>query len=332
MQATLITDIQGTQLTEEERQWIPSPFLGGIILFTRNYSNLSQIESLIEEIRSINDQLVVTIDHEGGRVQRFRSGFTVVPSMGEIGRLFEQNEASALNVAYAAASVLAWELLEIGVDITYAPVLDLDYKKNNVVGDRSFSDRPDIVCQLAGQIVRALNDFGMIAVGKHFPGHGWVQGDSHHELPIDDRSLNDIKAKDLVPFQTLMSDLPWLMPAHIIYSQVDDQPAGFSPVWIKTILKGEMNFQGKIVSDDLSMEGAAKAGSYTRRSQAALKAGCDILLACNQPDASIEILKYLEGGDFEPTDLSCYQAKKLNSAGEAEYLSAIKTLREAKLI
>jgi len=224
------------------------------------------------------------VDQEGGRVQRFRDGFTVLPPMRELGRIWDGNASHARQLAQEVGFVLAAELRAHGVDLSLAPVLDVDYGASGVIGDRALHSNPQAIAELARAIVLGFKQAGMSAVGKHFPGHGHVRADSHHEVPVDDRSYAEIEADDLLPFRRLIgAGLGGVMPAHVIYPQVDSRPAGFSPVWLKRILRGELGFDGLIFSDDLSMEGASVAGGVIGRAEAALGAGCDMALVCNDP-------------------------------------------------
>ena len=328
MQVTLITDIQGCVLSDEEKQWLNHEFLGGLILFSRHFKSRDQIVELIKEIKSINPNLLITVDHEGGRVQRFREGFTQVPAMGKIGALYDQSPQKAIQLAKAAGVVLAYELQEVGVDLTYAPVLDVNYERNTVIGDRSFCHDKDVINVLADSFMLGLKEVGFAVVAKHFPGHGWVNLDSHVACPIDERTFNEIQEQDLQPFIQLLPQIDWMMPAHVVYEKVDSEPAGFSKVWLQDILRQKMGFTGRIVSDDLSMAGAAIKGDYQHRAMAAINAGCDVLLACNHSEASLEILKGLKQIDVEPLSLKGYKPRvSLNDNKEA-YMSALALLTE----
>lgn len=330
MAVTFITDIQGPALTQEERSWLTHEFLGGIILFTRHFQSREQLIELVSEIKSINPKLIITVDHEGGRVQRFREGFTQVPAMGKIGEIYSDNPELAFKLAKSAAIVLAYELMEVGVDLTYAPVLDLDYKRNTVIGDRGFSEDKQITTKLAEQFMLGLKEMGFATVGKHFPGHGWVDLDSHVACPVDDRAFSEIEKQDLQPFKQLLEKIDWMMPAHVIYEKVDSETAGFSKYWLQEILRGQLGFTGRIVSDDLSMQGAAIKGGYKERAQAAMSAGCDILLACNHAQASTEILSALETLNVEPMSLAGYKSNVELTEMKSDYLAALAHLCEIK--
>lgn len=329
---TLITDLQGTELTQTEREWLTSPCLGGLILFSRNFQSREQLAHLLSEVRQINPNLIITVDHEGGRVQRFLEGFTQVPAMGNIGKLAEQNLMAAKQCAKAAGLVLGYELRQAGVHLTYAPVLDLDYGHNQVIAERSFGSDPALVAELAAELIAGLKQLDMAAVAKHFPGHGWVKGDSHLMSPVDERTLEEIRNLDMQPFVRLLDQIDWMMPAHIVYEQADSDPAGFSTYWLQIVLRQSLKFEGPIVSDDLSMEGAAIKGSYSDRAEAAMAAGCNILLACNSPKASTTLLDWLEQQSLPQLDLSRYQpTTELGDSAEL-YQSAINTLAQYQLI
>lgn len=291
----LMVDVGGTSLTAEDRAFLANPLIGGLILFSRNYESLPQLTELVRQIRDINPGILIAVDHEGGRVQRFKTGFTRIPPMGEIGRIFQRDSDAGLMLGYNCGWLFASELLSVGIDFSFAPVLDVDYGVSTVIGDRSFSAKPNEICMLAEQLVAGMRDAGMAATGKHFPGHGFVQADSHLEIPRDHRAFEAIKANDMMPFDYLIPrGLNAVMPAHVIYDQIDDSPAGFSSFWLKTVLRESMKFDGVIFSDDLTMEGASVAGGYAQRAAAALAAGCDMLLVCNHRKGAMEALEYLE--------------------------------------
>jgi beta-N-acetylhexosaminidase len=285
----LMIDIAGRALTDLDRQRLCDPLVGGVILFSRNYEGPAQLERLCAEIHALRrPALPIAVDHEGGRVQRFREGFTRLPAMRALGRLWDADAAAATTVACATGYVLAAELRARGVDFSFTPVLDLDYGRSGVIGDRAFHRDPGAVTQLAGALIEGLRQAGMGCCGKHFPGHGWVEADSHLALPVDDRDYADIAVADLEPYRHLALDA--VMPAHVVYSKVDGRTAGFSPVWIAK-LRGEFAFDGIVFSDDLSMAGASAVGSVVERAEAAWQAGCDVLLVCNAPAAVGEVLE-----------------------------------------
>jgi beta-N-acetylhexosaminidase len=293
---SVMLDVVGTMLTDDDRKRLLHPLTGGVILFSRNFQSPQQLVTLTAEIHALRTPaLLIAVDHEGGRVQRFRDGFTAIPPMREFGVAWEKNAAQARQVAQDTGYVLATELRAHGVDLTFAPVLDVDFRRSSVIGDRAFHSDPDVIAPLAQALVHGFSLGGMSSVGKHFPGHGHVRADSHHEIPVDDRSYVDIEQCDLIPFRRLIgTGLGAVMPAHVIFPQVDAQPAGFSSKWLKQILRKQLEFDGVIFSDDLSMEGAKGAGSIVARAQTALTAGCDMVLVCNDPVAADELLAELD--------------------------------------
>lgn len=280
----VILDIEGLQLTEEDKEVISHPLVGGIIFFKRNYESPEQLIRLVNEIRAIRPQLLLCVDQEGGRVQRFTNGLTKLPKLRALGEIVDESKSHlphAEHLSRQLGQLMALEIRSLGVDLSFAPVLDLDRGMSEVIGDRAFHSDSKIVSSLAKSYIHGMGSVGMQAVGKHFPGHGAVVLDSHHALPIDERSMSDIK-EDMAPFQYLSQHgMAGVMPAHIIYSQIDSLPVGFSELWLKTILREQCGFQGTIVSDDLSMEGAATMGDYSERAHSALSAGCDFVLVCN---------------------------------------------------
>lgn len=292
----LMLDVTGTELTEDDHRRLIHPLVGGVILFTRNYSDPAQLIRLTDAIHGLRSpSLLIGVDHEGGRVQRFREGFTVLPPMRELGRAWDSDPRQARQQATEAAFVLAAELRAHGVDLTFAPVLDVDHGNSSVIGDRALHSDGRAVGDLAHALLQGFKQAGMTGVGKHYPGHGHVRGDSHHEVPVDERSLKAIEAADLPPFRRMIdAGLGGIMPAHVIYPAVDSRPAGFSPIWLKQILREKLDFGGVVFSDDLGMEGASVAGGIVERAQAALEAGCDMALLCNNPAGADELLAGLE--------------------------------------
>jgi beta-N-acetylhexosaminidase len=288
-------DIAGLELTPGDIERLTHPQVGGVILFARNFSTPLQLVQLTQSIRALRKPgLVIAVDHEGGRVQRFRHGFTSVPPMAELGKRYDRDPEEGLAAARGAGFVIGAELQAHGVDFSFTPVLDVDYGESGVIGDRALHSDPQTIAKLAGALQEGLFASGMTSVGKHFPGHGYVRADSHHEVPVDERTLDEITAKDLVPFQRLArSGMGGMMPAHVIYPKVDAKPAGFSSVWLQRILRGKLGFDGLIFSDDLSMEGASVAGGVMARANAALDAGCDMVLICNDPRAADTLLEGL---------------------------------------
>jgi beta-N-acetylhexosaminidase len=289
----VMLDIQGVQLTALEEVRLRHPKVGGVILFRRNYESTDQLVQLTAAIRLIRP-LLIAVDHEGGRVQRFREGFTRIPPMRELGRIWDAHPVQARHLAFQAGYVIASELRGCGIDFSFTPVLDIDYGHSSVIGDRAFHSDPEAVSGLAHQLLLGLKSGGMHTVAKHFPGHGYVAADSHLSIPVDERAFVDIELCDLVPFRQMIHfGLTGIMPAHVIYSKVDSRPAGFSPVWLQDILRQQMEFSGCIFSDDLSMEGATVAGNIVQRAVAALNAGCDMVIVCNRPDLADELLNGL---------------------------------------
>ena len=293
-QPLLMLDVAGQSLTDEDRELLRHPGTGALILFSRNYANPEQLDTLIGEIRAENPDILIAVDQEGGRVQRFREGFSRIPPMRCLGNLYDRDADAALAAARELGLLMAAELIPHGVDISFAPVLDMDFGASSVIGDRSFHADAEAVVALVAAFIDGMANAGMAATGKHFPGHGFVQGDTHLELPVDHRSLDEIRAQDMVPFIKLADRLAGMMLAHIVYDQVDSQPAGFSRFWLHNVLRDELGYRGLIFSDDLSMEGAAGAGSYAQRAALALDAGCDMVLVCNNRAGAIEVLRYLE--------------------------------------
>ncbi len=287
----VMADVIGLELTPDDIKRLQHPLIGAVILFARNYQSPDQLKRLTASIHGVREpSLPIAVDHEGGRVQRFREGFTAIPPMRALGELWQQSAADARGLAEACGYVMGAELVAHGVDFTFAPVLDLDWGESGVIGDRSFHRSPAIVTVLARELMNGLRAAGMANCGKHYPGHGYVRADSHHEIPHDERSLAAITADDMVPFIELAHELDSVMPAHVIYDQVDSQPAGFSKLWLQQKLRDEYAFKGVIFSDDLTMEGASVAGGIVARADIALAAGCDMVLLCNDPMRCDELL------------------------------------------
>lgn len=332
----VIVDVAGYSLTPAERARLLHPLVGGVILFTRNYESPEQLVKLTGEIHALRQPpLLISVDHEGGRVQRFREGFTELPPMRELGVLWDRDAAAAKALAQQTGYVLAAELRACGVDLSYTPVLDIDHGNSSVIGNRAFHSNPLAVTELALGLIHGLRDGGMSSVGKHFPGHGHVRADSHLEMPVDTRSLSEIEASDLEPFRRLIDNgLGAIMPAHVVYPDVDDKPAGFSRRWLEEILRGRLRFDGMIFSDDLSMEGARSAGSIVDRAQAAFGAGCDMVLVCNDP---VSADRLLAGLHYQMPATSLARIARIHGRGGAEslkklqhdrhYLSAVAAVR-----
>jgi len=296
----VMLDLKGLELDAGEREMLCHPLTGGVILFARNFASPEQLRALTAAIRALRDPgLLIAVDHEGGRVQRFQQGFTRIPPMAAL-----ESQCASLQQAAAAAraigTVIAHELLDHGLDFSFTPVLDVGFGRSSIIGDRAFSSDPEIIVSLAGELMAGLHQGGVASVGKHFPGHGHVQADSHVALPIDDRSRAELDQCDLLPYRRLIpAGLKAIMPAHVIFSKVDRHPAGFSSVWLKDILRGSLGFEGMIFSDDLSMEAASAAGDIVARARAAMAAGCDMVLVCNAPADAALLLNRLGRQELE---------------------------------
>lgn len=313
----VMMDVSGEVLTPEERLQLQDPRVGGVILFTRNYRDRAQLKSLVAQIRSSRaSPVLIAVDHEGGRVQRFREGFSALPAMATLGVLYEHNPDQALLAAEDIGFVLAHELLQCGLDFSFTPVLDLDYGTSAVIGHRAFSNQPQVVSKLAGALMAGLEAAGSCGIGKHFPGHGYVRADSHLDLPVDERSVAQIHEMDLVPFQSLAQTMRGVMPAHVLYPAADDAPAGFSAFWLQTVLRGQLGFTGAIFSDDLAMAGALGAGSPAQRATSAFAAGCDMVLLCNDPESLASLLA--EWGEAHPPEGSGARLARLMSRAPTE--------------
>jgi beta-N-acetylhexosaminidase len=287
-----MVDLLGTTLSQEEKEILLHPLVGGVILFSRNFESAAQVEALCQEIHALRTpHLLISVDHEGGRVQRFRQDFTRLPPVAAIGKQYHQHPQQALQRAEQTGWLMAAELRAVGVDFSFAPVLDLDYGVSEVIGDRSFHRDPKVVIAIARAYIHGMKKAWMSAVGKHFPGHGAVEVDSHLGLPVDKRYFEDMLQADMLPFSQLcQKELAGIMPAHIVFEQSDEMPAGFSRFWLQEVLRERFGFQGAIISDDLSMEGAAIVGGPLERAEAALEAGCDMVLVCNNPGSVVEVI------------------------------------------
>ena len=291
----VVLDPAGPALGDDDRKRLMHPAAGGVILFAHNFQSAIQLIELTNEIISLRTpELPICVDHEGGRVQRFKEGFTAIPPMRQLGVLWDRDREKAKRAARAVGTVIGTELGAHGLDFSFAPVLDLDYGSSAVIGHRALHYDPTAVGALAAQIVEGLADCGMAAVGKHFPGHGFVAADSHHAVPRDERPLKDVMRKDLLPYQAaIRAGLAAVMPAHVVYAQADAEPAGYSKYWLQEVLRGRLGFEGLIFSDDLSMEGASTAGGVAERARAALSAGCDQVLLCQNPQGQEALLESL---------------------------------------
>lgn len=287
--------VSGLELTNLDRDRLLHPLVGGVILFSANFSDREQLCRLCAAIHALREpQLLICADQEGGRVQRFRDGFTSLPPMRRIGELWDRDKPAARHLAWCCGLIIADELRACGVDLSLAPVLDVDHGASTIIGNRAFHGDPAAIVALAGALIEGMRAGGMASVGKHFPGHGFIAADSHLELPVDDRSLDAIERCDLVPFAGLADKLAGMMPAHVLYPRIDDRPAGFSALWIRDILRARLGFAGAVFSDDLGMAGAAGEGSLGARALAAFSAGCDLVLACTPEgaDALLDELRY----------------------------------------
>jgi len=289
----VMLDLVTSSISAEEREMLLHPQTGGVILFTRNYESVEQISELVKEIHSLRTpHLLVSVDHEGGRVQRFREGFSHLPPASMFGEIYATNPEYAKSLAEQCGWLMAAECLAVGIDMSFAPVLDLGRGISGVIGDRAFHRKPDQVAALARAFMAGMNRAGMQATGKHFPGHGAIKEDSHTAHPVDKRPVNDILMEDVIPFERMIaSGLAAIMPAHVVYPAVDDKPAGYSRIWLQQILRQQLGFQGVIFSDDLSMEAAGVAGGFVERANMALNAGCDMVLVCNHSDAAAQVLE-----------------------------------------
>jgi beta-N-acetylhexosaminidase len=331
MQGSLMLDIAGTWLTSEDRQLLRQPEVGGLILFARNIDHPRQVRELCRSIRAIRPDMLLAVDQEGGRVQRLRRDFIRLPPMREFAL-----RADATQLAEISGWVMATEVLAVGLDFSFAPVLDLDYQRSAVVGSRAFEGDPQRASELAGAFIRGMHAAGMAATGKHFPGHGWAEADSHVSIPMDERGLDALRARDLVPFRQLSGVLDAVMPAHVIYPQFDDRPAGFSRRWLQDVLRGELGFGGVIFSDDLSMAGAHVVGDAASRIEAALSAGCDMGLVCNDRAAAELAVSAVQRLGVQPS--AALKRMRSRAAGSPEYKqdprwrASIAALKAAELI
>ncbi len=288
--------IAALQLSAEERELLQHPLIGGVILFSRNYESPQQVTALIADIHALRTpRLLVTVDHEGGRVQRFRSGFTELPAVAQLGKVYDQQPKAARELAELSGWLMAVEMRAIGIDFSFAPVLDLGCGISEVIGDRAFHSNPEVVADLAHHYMIGMHRAGMAATGKHYPGHGGVVEDSHLALPVDKRRYEDLQMEDLVPFDRMVHfGMEAVMVAHVIYEQVDPDLAGFSNFWLQEVLRKRLKFQGVIFSDDLEMEGASVVGDVADRAEAAIAAGCDMVLVCKEFDAVVGVLERLK--------------------------------------
>jgi beta-N-acetylhexosaminidase len=312
----VMLDIDGLSLTPADRDLLREPAVGGLILFSRNYESPQQLTDLVDEVRTLRSPPpIVAVDHEGGRVQRFRDGFTAIPPMRVIGRQFRADPKSALALARQAGWLIAAELRACGIDLCFAPCVDLDWGVSDIIGDRAFHARAEVVAELAAEFSRGLRSAGMAAVAKHFPGHGAVVADSHEQLPVDRREYGDV-LDDMRPYDKLIGNglLAGVMMAHIVYSQMDPLPAGFAPYWIQRELRSRLGFDGAVLSDDLSMKATRRYGTMPERARLALEAGCDMVLVCNDRDAAQATVRALK--DYS-NPLSLVRLARLHGTGHA---------------
>ena len=294
MIGSLMLDVQGTSLSSEEKELLKAPQVGGLILFARNYVSRAQLSNLISEIRDSSPDILIAVDQEGGRVQRLRDEFQVLPPLQKIGNLAASMPDQAADIAHTFGWLMAADVLCTGIDFSFAPVLDLDRAHCVVIADRSFSDDPTQCIELAKPYIEGMQAAGMAATAKHFPGHGGVSGDSHLELPVDERTWEEVDTHDIRPFRALADTYDAVMPGHLLFPSIDDNPVGFSPFWLQEVLRKQLGFEGVIFSDDLSMEGAAAAGTYAERASLALEAGCDMVLVCNNPTGALSVLSWMQ--------------------------------------
>ncbi|MDP1558502.1 MAG: beta-N-acetylhexosaminidase [Nitrosomonas sp.] len=320
----VMLDIEGTRLTPDEKTRLSHPLVGGVILFTRNYTSREQLTELCAEIHALRSpSLLIAVDHEGGRVQRFKDNFTRLPAMRELGNIWDRNPTRALHLAQQTGYVLAAELNACGIDLSFTPVLDIGLGQSCVIGNRAFHHKSHVIAKLAHSLMLGLKSVGFMAVGKHFPGHGYIQADTHVERAIDNRSYADIEMDDMVPFRQMINfGLAGIMSAHVIYPEIDRNPVSFSSVWLKDILRGELQFDGCIFSDDLNMLGVAYIGNIVARAKAALQAGCDMILVCNNPPSLDQLLAALQ---WDISAVSCARLARMH--GRSHPLSMIE-LRE----
>lgn len=296
----LMLDVEGLKLTDADRARLRHPLTGAVILFARNYENRDQVKSLIEEIKAIRTPaLLVAVDQEGGRVQRFQTEFTLLPAAAEFGKHWPNSKQTAPILAYQSAYTMASELLAVGVDFSFAPVFDVTSVPSDVIGDRSFHATSSVASELLGAYIDGMHSAGMVAIAKHFPGHGGVSGDSHHCLPCDTRTMPEIVTHDLLPYRELVDEIQGVMTAHVLFSACDKSIPTFSSYWLNTVLRGELGFKGVIFSDDLTMQGAVESAmNIVDSAQQAIKAGCDMVLVCNRPGLVDELQAKL---DYQPT-------------------------------
>jgi len=307
-------DIEGLQLANEEAELLQRPEVGGLILFSRNYSDPKQLRELVSSVRDCNAELLIAVDQEGGRVQRFREGFLQLPPLHALAAIYAEDKVQARELAHCHAWLMATEILQYDIDLSFAPVLDLFNEESQVIADRAFAADVDTTTDLARAYIEGMHAAGMVATGKHYPGHGTVIADSHETLPVDDRDADAILSQDFKVFANCVDLLDAIMPAHVKYPAIDSESAGFSSVWIQQKLRGQLDFEGVVFSDDLSMAAARNVGDAAQRAQQALAAGCDMVLVCNDRSAAIEVADYLRATDHP----GCHALSRLRASPCAE--------------
>ncbi len=312
-------DLAGTALADDEIQLLQNAQVGGVILFARNVQSRQQVAALVAQIRAVAPHLLIAVDQEGGRVQRFRDGYSSLPAMQQLGDLVARDREAGLTLSRDCGWLMASEVIASGLDISFAPVLDVDRDTSSIIGDRAFSDQPEQVIAIAGAFIQGMNEAGMAATGKHFPGHGGIFADSHIEAPVDRRDWQQLWDHDLRPFVALCPALAGIMPAHITFPAIDPHAVGFSSFWLRDILREKLGFNGVIFSDDLAMKGADVAGGYQRKAELALKAGCDMILVCNDRIGALEVLDYMTANSIPQSErIAAMQKTKSVSWSELE--------------
>jgi beta-N-acetylhexosaminidase len=311
----LMLDLAGTSLAEDEPALLCNPQVGGVILFARNVESRHQVETLVAEIRAVAPHLLIAVDQEGGRVQRLKQGFTLLPAMQKLGDLCLVDRDAGVTLTRDCGWLMAAEVIACGLDISFAPVLDVDRDTSSIIGDRAFSDQPQLVTDVAAAFITGMNEAGMAATGKHFPGHGGIFADSHLEAPVDQRDWAQLSERDLVPFVALADKLGGIMPAHITFPTIDPDSVGFSSFWLQQVLRDQLGFDGVIFSDDLAMKGADVAGGYVQKAQLALDAGCDMILVCNDRAGALEVLDFM-------TERQVSSSDRIKGMLKAPYLQA----------